>query len=312
MNRVTDIPVGSPPVPPGRHAAPGGWYPDPLDARRERYWDGWQWSKNTRDSDVPAAGPPGPGPYAQPYPPPAPAGPSTGGQYPQGQYGQQPQGQYGQGPPGPYPQYPQGQYPQGQYGPGPYGPGQRLANVPGQQAVMTADGVRLAGWWMRVLAVLLDWLFVSLLAVLPAIGIYSRVFGRLVAFVEESTQAAQNGQPPPPTPSVTDWLDQSDQLALTLIGLAVALVYQVLFLRWKAATPGKLICGLRVTPVDHGQFQGKLSWSSVVVRSLVWVVPRVAYLLLFRVLDALFPLWHPKRQAVHDIAAKTQVVVKRT
>src|SRR4028118_1050230 len=48
---MSDIPVGSPPVPPGRHAAPGGWYADPVDPARERYWDGWQWSRNTRPSE---------------------------------------------------------------------------------------------------------------------------------------------------------------------------------------------------------------------------------------------------------------------
>ena len=69
MNEVSDIPVGSPPAPPGRHAAPGGWYPDPVNAAQERYWDGWQWSRNTR----PRAGSPSAGygqaPYA-PYPQP--------------------------------------------------------------------------------------------------------------------------------------------------------------------------------------------------------------------------------------------------
>lgn len=43
------IPVGTPPVPPGRHAAPPGWYPDPLDAGRERYWDSLTWSREVRD-----------------------------------------------------------------------------------------------------------------------------------------------------------------------------------------------------------------------------------------------------------------------
>lgn len=46
---MSEIPIGSPPAPPGRHAAPTGWYPDPLDAARERYWDGWQWSSQTRE-----------------------------------------------------------------------------------------------------------------------------------------------------------------------------------------------------------------------------------------------------------------------
>src|ERR687893_2334959 len=60
--QMSDIPVGSPPVPPGRHAAPGGWYADPVDPARERYWDGWQWSRNTRPRDV------------APFPPPVPPG----------------------------------------------------------------------------------------------------------------------------------------------------------------------------------------------------------------------------------------------
>ena len=57
---MSDIPVGSPPVPPGRHAAPGGWYADPVDPARERYWDGWQWSRNTRPREGQAP------PYAAP------------------------------------------------------------------------------------------------------------------------------------------------------------------------------------------------------------------------------------------------------
>jgi uncharacterized RDD family membrane protein YckC len=29
---------------------------------------------------------------------------------------------------------------------------------------------------------------------------------------------------------------------------------------------------------------------------------------LITVVDVLFPLWHPKRQALHDLGAKTQVI----
>ncbi|RYZ27722.1 MAG: DUF2510 domain-containing protein, partial [Propionibacteriaceae bacterium] len=88
MTPMSDIPVGSPPAPPGRHAAPGGWYPDPLDLARERYWDGWQWSRNTRDSEVPPA-------YRQaPGTPAAPSGPYGGQTTPYGSqpdpYGSQP------------------------------------------------------------------------------------------------------------------------------------------------------------------------------------------------------------------------------
>jgi uncharacterized RDD family membrane protein YckC len=81
------------------------------------------------------------------------------------------------------------------------------------------------------------------------------------------------------------------------------------FLRWKSATPGKLICGMRVVPVDRGRYPGRLEWSTVGIRSAIWVLPGMNALLgLFSVVDALFPLWHVKRQALHDLAAKTQVV----
>ena len=33
-----------------------------------------------------------------------------------------------------------------------------------------------------------------------------------------------------------------------------------------------------------------------------------AVLLVIRIVDVLMPLWNPKRQALHDVAAKTQVV----
>lgn len=285
---MTDIPVGSPPAPPGRHAAPGGWYPDPLDQHRERYWDGWQWSKNTRAVE-PTPGRPQPGQAS--YPPPGHGYPS--------------QPPSGQGQPGPY----QGAYQQpGQY-PGQPGPGGYRPQATGSQAATTADGVPLAGWWWRVLAAMIDGFLVSAIAAIPSIPWYSRLFDRLSLYIRESVQATQNGQPPPAAPTVSDLMSTSDQLILTLISLAVMTLYHLLFLRWKAATPGKLVCRMRVVPVDQGRNQAPLPWRTVLIRVAIWVLPRAQTLLaLFAVVDSLFPLWHPKRQALHDLAAKTQVV----
>lgn len=100
-----DIPVGSPPAPPGRHAAPGGWYPDPAHDGQERYWDGWQWTRNVRPTGSqpapqqgygrPGYGQPGyggyqgdmqPGPYAQVHPG-VPMGPRTEDGVPLSPYG---------------------------------------------------------------------------------------------------------------------------------------------------------------------------------------------------------------------------------
>jgi uncharacterized RDD family membrane protein YckC len=278
---VSDIPIGSPPVPPGRHAAPSGWYADPVDATQERYWDGWQWSRNTRPSERGRASTP----RAPSYPP----------------YGQPPQPS-GQPPfPTSYPPQQYGQPPQQAY-PAPYRPGAK-------PLVLTADGVQVSGWWWRVLAVIIDSLIVGVIAGLLSSPIYLRLFNGFAAYFNEVIAAAEAGLPPPPQPSPTTLIPVADQLSLTLIAFAVEATYLLIFLRWKSATPGKLACGLRVVPVDQGRFHGPLAWRTIVIRVVVWVLPALSvYLLIFRALDVLFPLWQPKRQALHDLAAATQVV----
>ena len=255
---MSDIPVGSPPVPPGRHAAPGGWYADPVDPARERYWDGWQWSRNTRPRE------------ATPYGPP----PDAGGR-----------------PPG----YPvQAGYPV-----------QR--GYPSDRAATTADGVRLAGWWWRALAAVLDFVITSIVATVVAFPIWQPLYAAMTAYFQEALQAQQSGASPPPfDPNL---LTLRDQFLFTMASLAIGLIYHMAFLRWRGATPGKLICGLRVVPVDRGRYPGRLSWSAIGIRSAIWVLPGMNSILgLFTVLDVLFPLWQPKRQALHDLAARTQVV----
>ena len=255
---MSDIPVGSPPVPPGRHAAPGGWYADPVDPDRERYWDGWQWSRNTRPRE------------ASPYPPPTAMGP----------------------PPG-YPA--QGGYP--------VRPG-----YPSHLAATTADGVRLAGWWWRALAAVLDNVITSVIVSVVAFPIWRPVYAAFADYFRAILAAEQSGAPRPVF-DATNMFPLRDQVLFTAVSLAVGLLYHVAFLRWRGATPGKLICGMRVVPVDRGRARGPLSWTTAAIRASIWVLPGINSLLaMFTVVDVLFPLWQPMRQALHDLAAKTQVV----
>jgi len=258
---VSDIPVGSPPAPPGRHAAPTGWYPDPVNPAQERYWDGWQWSRNTRPrADVPVAG-------------------------------------YGQAPYGSYPA-PNATRPVGYAGP-------RIGSV---QATMTTDGVPLASWWWRVLAVLIDNLITTAIVTVITFPVWRSLYATMVSYFNAVMDAQRSGVTPP-TLNATDLISGSNQLILTSVTLGVGMLYHVVFLRWKSATPGKLICGLRVVPVDRGRDPGPLAWSSIFIRAAIWVLPGISsFLSLITLVDVLFPLWHPKRQALHDIAAKTQVV----
>lgn len=306
LGRVSDdIPVGSPPVPPGRHAAPGGWYPDPNRPEIERYWDGWQWSRNTRPRE--GAAPAQPGTQQQ--------------SYGQQSYGQQPFGQppQGDGQPDPYSQsnpYSQ-QNPYSQ--PGPAGqPGaagqpwqqQQQYVVPGAAGMVpvTADGVPLAGWGWRLLASMIDGLLLSVLTSLASFPILSRMITGLTDYMRAVIDWTENPVGSQPAPEA--YVNMTDQYLIALIGAAVGMVFHVLFLRMKQATPGKLLLGMRVVPVDRGQDQdGALSLGQVVIRAAIWVIPaRISCGAVFQLLDGLFPLWQPKRQALHDLAAKTQVV----
>jgi uncharacterized RDD family membrane protein YckC len=266
---VSDIPVGSPPVPPGRHAAPGGWYPDPVDPAQERYWDGWQWSRNTR----PRAGA---APRGMP-----PAGPGYAAYGPVQQPG---------GYPGPHTGYPAA-------------PPVRTGPV-----ATTGDGVPLAGWWWRVLAAVIDSLLVSGVVSLLSFPVWRAISIKLQAYFEAMVSAQQTGGALPAFDATT-LMSPREQLIITAVSLGVGMLYHVGFLRWKAATVGKLICGLRVVPVDRGRFGETLSWNTCGIRSAIRVLPGLTSILtLFALVDVLFPLWHPKRQAIHDLAARTQVV----
>jgi uncharacterized RDD family membrane protein YckC len=259
MDGVSEIPVGSPPAPPGRHAAPGGWYPDPANAAQERYWDGWQWSRNIRPRDHAL-----PGQWAEPR------------GHPQDRR--------------------TGDYP----------PAVRRSQAP-----RTADGVPLAGWWWRVLSSVIDGLILATVSAIVLAPIYLRLVREMSDAFAAVVRAAQAGQPQPQL-NAGDLLSVDDQLAITSVTLALQMIYLVTFLRWKAATPGQLVCGLKVVPLDVGHSHSPLPWPVILLRSAIWVLPgALGVLVVFKLIDALFPLWHPKRQTLHDLAAHTQVVFLR-
>jgi uncharacterized RDD family membrane protein YckC len=176
---------------------------------------------------------------------------------------------------------------------------------------MTADGVPLASWWWRVLAALIDIMITTAIVTVITFPVWRSLYATLVTFFNAVLDAQRSGVTPP-TLNAIDLISGTSELIVTSVTLVVGLVYHAGFLRWKSATPGKLICGLRVVPVDRGLDPGPLAWNSIAIRTAVWVLPGISsFLGLITLVDVLFPLWHPKRQALHDIAAKTQVVRPR-
>lgn len=271
-----EIPVGSPPAPPGRHAAPGGWYADPAKPGQERYWDGWQWTRNVREGQAP----PQQGVQQQWQQPPQ--------QWDQGQWNNQPQ------------QWQQPQQGWQQPGPGYY--------YQGQPGPVTADGVPLAGWWWRVLATIIDSVllyFVTqfILAVSGLSAAMGTVSNELAAYITELLDVG--GQPD--LRYMMQVIYSSPVFwGIFVVSIAVAVVYSALMLRFTGATVGKLACGLKVVRTGQGRSTEKLPWRVAILRPLSQKLMEQINLL--ALIDVLFPLWDSKRQSLHDKAASTQVV----
>jgi uncharacterized RDD family membrane protein YckC len=154
------------------------------------------------------------------------------------------------------------------------------------QKVTTPDGVRLVSYGRRVLAYIADGLLMSVvqLAVgFPFVLQLVHAFSDYMAQVQRDTEAGRVTDP---------------------FAIYRTPGYDILFVRLKGATPGKVAAGIRVRAWDH---EGLPTWRQAVLR---WVAGRFAAALvsLYALLDLLWPAWDSQRQALHDKAAGTVVV----
>lgn len=170
----------------------------------------------------------------------------------------------------------------------------------------------LSGWGLRALAGVIDVVGIGLIGLLASLPFYLDFLRFLGSFIVLTAQAGQRGEAPPRSPDSTQlaqYLTPTDQLWAGVIAGLIGFAYYALLWRYRSATLGQMICGLRVVPVDTGQGLPRLEWSTVVVRALIWVLPvKLGWLVFFFALDCLSPLWNGKRQSLHDLAARTQVV----
>lgn len=277
---------------------PPGWYPDPDPAqpepRGQRYWNGQSWTAHVQ----PAPGQPGHG-----QAPPQPGAPV-----------QAPYGEAAPGQPGPAQQpYAAASEPAGGYAPmAPYGGGVQIARA------TTPDGQELAGWWLRVAAYLLDGLIVGGLTVLVAFPWMTRIGDAYGSFISQAMDAAESGSAQVPDQAALMSEIAGPLLVVSLIGLVISFAYHAGFLRWKAATPGKLALGLRIRLRET---PGPLAWGTIVKRwlgqfgyAILSIVPILGSIVsLYPLIDGLWPLWDSRKQALHDKIAATNVVrLRRT
>lgn len=280
-----------------------GWYDDPQDQALLRYWDGVQWTDHTSPKQKPNLDQAGQGAWGQ----------STEGEQPAAGYGQQ--GYYGQSgqPPAGYGNQGYGQQP----GPAnPYGQGQgQWQGYPGAgfpaaagEREVTPDGQPLAGWWHRVGARLLDGILIFFigLALQPVVapGLWEDYMNWFVDFDPTSTELL---------------LPEEIVTAAALWSLSVVVVtfvYEVVMVALFGGTVGKLITGLRIRMREQ---PGNIGWGPSLIRAAVYQGPNLlsslhtafSFLSFFWLLNLLWPLWDPRRQALHDKITKTQVVKHR-
>jgi len=178
----------------------------------------------------------------------------------------------------------------------------------------TPDGEELAGWGRRFAAYLIDAFIVFVTTSLVGLPFWLKIGDYYADVLGDAFDAAEAGRTAP-QPSQTEIYAHIGLplLGLTLISLIIGLAYNLGFLRWKQATPAKLMLGLRVRLRET---PGPLSWGTIFKRWLaqfgvqfLGAIPLVGILLgFYPFLDGLWPLWDDKRQALHDKFAATNVV----
>ena len=196
-----------------------------------------------------------------------------------------------QQPPGP----PPGQ-PPGQPAPPPAPGGGAPYAGAGAGQPTDSQGRVLAHWWKRVVAALIDGVILSV----PS-WILMGILGAGFANTAECTQDLTTG--------VVECTGGGGFLAGMLISaliiFALGIAYTVFFNgSEKGQTVGKMVMKIQVRdeatggPIGYGK--AALRWLVTLVLSALCYIPGI--------IDALFPLWDPKRQTLHDKAANSLVI----
>ncbi len=174
------------------------------------------------------------------------------------------------------------------------------------------DGAVLAEWWRRLLARVVDALITGIIGGLLSVPFLGPV---VTAFQDWFSAAMEGGSGAQPSTAAIQAAITDVTLPVTLIGLGVGLLYEVSFLVWRSATPGKMLFGTVVRPLAAaGPVTLPVAARRQAIKVLTTLLGLNALLGLFgfflSVLDPAWLLWDPKRQALHDKVADTVVVLK--
>lgn len=163
--------------------------------------------------------------------------------------------------------------------------------------------LRLAGWWWRVLAAIVD----SLILMVPFSVLQNWIMGsrldHINNFVDDTLGALVAGTALPTVPPELMNLIMLN-VALTMLMWAV---YRIVMVARSGGTLGQLATGLRVARDGDPELQ-LVGWGTAVKREGLAVL--FQQIPLFGILNVLAPVVSRKNQTFHDMIAKTVVVKK--
>lgn len=280
-----------------------GWYPDPTDDTQLRWWAGSTWTD--RRTSAAGAHPfeieaepqprpvvdlskPAPGPLLDPSPgtdsavqPAAATGSADQQDDPWSQTPALPLGY---------------EQPWAQTAPVPR-PSAGYSTAP-----IAPSGQPLANQGLRLLARVVDYgllMAVQWVVTTPWRGPYLDALRRYQESVAEGR--------PDPIAFVTDPGYGRYLVAALVCSIVLTFLYEVLMLRFRGATLGKMACGIAVVGVAGGP----LTWGQAIGRwAAVWPLSQVTCGL-FTLIDGAWCLWDPDRDCLHDKMVDTRVVARR-
>lgn len=140
------------------------------------------------------------------------------------------------------------------------------------------------GFWIRFGARLIDWIILGIVQACTALMFFG-TFG--AQFSPSVMQSASSGL----------------RLGFQLLSFAIGLVYEVTFLRYRGATPGKMALGLKVVR-SNGE---PLGWGISVGRYFMQVVSTIILFIGF-----IMAGFDNEKRALHDRVCDTRVIYKQS
>ena len=176
-------------------------------------------------------------------------------------------------------------------------------------AGQTARDPALAEWWQRLLARLIDAAVLIILTSPLWLGVVLSLFRRLQRLASQYPDLSQPAAAQAFNTDVSQMMTGMTGTFL-LLGLGVAAVsfgYDWLQHGLWGQTIGKRVMGTKVVTADtRTPISGQAAGTRAAVYALVPAVPSVGAL--FALINESWLLWDPRRQCLHDKAARTVVV----